>query len=197
LPIVLPALKANYPNLEIDIAEEQSHVLVDQVRRGDLDTAVLALPFPCDGLLTFTFWQEDFYWITRKAEAPPGIDRVGAAELNPDSLMLLKEGHCLKDHALAACKLPGGSTHGLGATSLNTLVQLVACGMGDTLVPEMALPQLVDGNSDIAAMPLDEPGPHREIAFILRPNYPAVHNIELMMALFRRELESHLSSGKP
>jgi len=179
LPIVLPALKANYPNLEIDIAEEQSHVLVDQVRRGDLDTAVLALPFPCDGLLTFTFWQEDFYWITRKAEAPPGIDRVGAAELNPDSLMLLKEGHCLKDHALAACKLPGGSTHGLGATSLNTLVQLV------------------DGNSDIAAMPLDEPGPHREIAFILRPNYPAVHNIELMMALFRRELESHLSSGKP
>ena len=102
----------------------------------------------------------------------------------------------MPDAPLAACHLPDDSTHGLGATSLNTLVQLVACSMGTTLVPEMALSQLVDGNPQIAKMPLAEPGPHRRIAFILRPNYPSMHNIELMMEMFRRELENHFQSRR-
>jgi len=193
LPLVLPALQATYPNLELEISEEQSQVLVDQVRRGDLDTAVLALPYPCEGLLTFRFWQEDFFWITHADDQLATRSRISDAELNPSTLMLLREGHCLKDHALAACRLPASAAHSLSATSLNTLVQLVACGMGTTLAPEMALPQLVDSNPDVAKVPLAEPGPHRQIAFVLRPNYPTVHNIELMRDLFRRELESRFS----
>ena len=191
LPIVLPPLQARYPQLELDISEAQSKELVDQVRCGDLDTAILALPFPCEGLLSFRFWQENFFWITHKGDALATMDRISDAELDPASLILLKEGHCLKDHALAACRLPDSAAHGLSATSLNTLVQLVACGMGTTLVPEMALSQLVDNNPDIARVPLAEPGPHREIAFIVRPNYPAVQDIELMMELFRGELQSN------
>ena len=102
--------------------------------------------------------------------------------------MLLKEGHCLKDHALAVCHLSDMSANHLSATSLNTLVQLVANGLGTTLVPEIVLPQLVDSNPALAKVPLSEPGPHRAFAFVVRPNYPGLQNIELLMQLFRDRL---------
>jgi len=189
LPVVLPPLQAAYPALKLQISEEQSHVLVEQVRNGDLDAAILALPFNCEGLLTFKFWAEKFYWITHRDDDLASKPQLENDELDTKRLMLLKEGHCLKDHALAVCHLSNISEQHLGATSLNTLVQLVANGFGTTLVPEMALSQLIDTNPMIAKVPLAEPGPHREIAFVVRPNYPSVRNIELLMQLFQREMQ--------
>ncbi|MET0083641.1 MAG: hydrogen peroxide-inducible genes activator [Sedimenticola sp.] len=189
LPVVLPPLQAEYPALQLQISEEQSHVLVEQVRNGDLDAAILALPFNCEGLLTFKFWAEDFFWITNVDDDLALKPKLENDELDPQRLMLLKEGHCLKDHALAVCHLSNISEHHLSATSLNTLVQLVANGMGTTLIPAMAVPQMVDSNPRIAKVPLAEPGPHREIAFVVRPNYPSVRNIELLMQLFQKELQ--------
>ncbi|MES9870492.1 MAG: hydrogen peroxide-inducible genes activator [Sedimenticola sp.] len=189
LPVVLPPLQAEYPALQLQISEEQSHVLVEQVRNGDLDAAILALPFNCEGLLTFKFWAEDFFWITHVDDELALKPKLENDELDPQRLMLLKEGHCLKDHALAVCHLSNISEHHLSATSLNTLVQLVANGMGTTLIPAMAVPQMVDSNPRIAKVPLAEPGPHREIAFVVRPNYPSVRNIELLMQLFQKELQ--------
>ena len=189
LPVVLPTLQSEYPALQLQISEEQSHVLVEQVRNGDLDAAILALPFKCDGLLTFTFWSEDFYWITHADDNLAHKPQLENDELDPQRLMLLKEGHCLKDHALAVCHLVDISEHNLSATSLNTLVQLVANGLGTTLVPEIALPQLVDDDPRIAKVPLAETGPHREIAFVVRPSYPSLRNIELLMQLFRHQLK--------
>lgn len=194
LPIVLPTLHARYPNLKLHISEEQSQVLVEQVRNGDLDAAILALPFACDGLLTFKFWAEDFYWITDAGDNLASKPQLDNDQLDPQRLMLLKEGHCLKDHALAVCKLPHISESHLSATSLHTLVQLVANGMGTTFVPAMAVPQLVDSNPRIAKVPLAEPGPHREIAFIVRPNYPSVANIEVLMALFKEQMQRQLNA---
>jgi LysR family hydrogen peroxide-inducible transcriptional activator len=189
LPVVLPVLQTKYPALQLQISEEQSHVLVDQVRNGDLDAAILALPFKCDGLLTVKFWAEDFYWITHVDDDLALKPQLENDELDPQRLMLLKEGHCLKDHALAVCHLSEISAHHLSATSLNTLVQLVANGLGTTLVPEIALPQLVDDNPKIAKVPMAEPGPHRELAFVVRPNYPSLRSIELLMQLFQHELK--------
>ena len=189
LPIILPSLQARYPELELSVSEEQSHVLVDQVRRGDIDCAILALPFKTEGLLAFSFWRENFYWVTHADDARAVQPSIHADEIDPGQLMLLKEGHCLKDHALAACKLSSAASQSLSATSLATLVQLVAGKMGSTLVPQMALESLVDINPGLRRVPLAEAGPHREIAFIVRPNYPAVKNIELMMALFEELLQ--------
>ena len=189
LPKVLPPLQAKYPALQLQISEEQSHVLVEQVRNGDLDAAILALPFECEGLLTFKFWAENFFWITHADDDLALKPQLENDELDPQRLMLLREGHCLKDHALAVCHLSKISEHHLSATSLNTLVQLVANDMGTTLVPAMAVPQIVDSNPRIAKVPLAEPGPHREIAFVVRPNYPNVKNIELLMQLFQKELQ--------
>ncbi|MBL4673751.1 MAG: LysR family transcriptional regulator [Arenicella sp.] len=196
LPIVLPKLTQQYPHLELEIVEEQSHILVDKVRRGEIDTAILALPYACDGLLTFEFWQEDFYWITHSDKMQSGCTEVSANQLARSNLMLLQDGHCLKDQALAACKFPSDAKHSVGATSLNTLIQLVAGKLGTTLVPEMALEQLIEHNPLLSKARLSESGPHRRIAFIVRPNYSGVNNIELLMAQFKGSLKQHFQKNK-
>ena len=189
LPKVLPAVRDNFPDFQLRIVEDQSRVLVDQVRNGELDTAILALPFDTEGLLAFEFWEEDFYWVTHSRDSHEDQTEITSEELRHSRLMLLKDGHCLKDHALAACHLQTSETDtSFASTSLNTLVQMVAGHMGTTLVPEMALDQLVSGSAELKAVHLDEPGPHRRIAFITRPNYAGVRSIELLMKLFRRQL---------
>ncbi len=194
LPEVLPGVRHAYPDFQLRIIEDQSHVLVSKVKSGELDTAILALPFDIEGLLAFEFWQEDFYWISHCEDELAQQTEISSAELSQSRLMLLEEGHCLKDHALAACRLPASETdHLLASTSLAMLVQMVAGHMGTTLLPEMALKQLLSGNTELKATHLNEPGPHRRIAFITRPNYPAVKNIELLIKIFRQQLESAAS----
>lgn len=189
LPKVLPSVRHQYPDFQLRIIEEQSHVLVDKVKNGELDTAILALPFDIDGLIAFEFWEEDFHWITHCEDQLALKNEITSADLKQSRLMLLKDGHCLKEHALAACKLPSSSTDtSLASASLNMLVQMVAGRLGTTLVPEMALSQLLSGNSELKAVHLNEPGPHRKIAFIVRPNYAGVKSIELLMQLFRQAL---------
>ena len=191
LPKVLPNLRKAYPDFQLRIVEEQSHVLVEKVRNGDIDTAILALPFAHEGLLAFEFWQEDFYWITQKDDAQAQRADINSDEINHAQLMLLKDGHCLKDHTLSACKLqPGETNQTFGSSSLNTLIQMVAGKMGTTIVPEMALDQLVSNSSELQAVHLNEASPHRRIAFIVRPNYACVSNIEKLMKMFNEDLAS-------
>jgi len=189
LPRVLPVLNRRYPQSELNIVEDQSHVLVEMVRNGEIDTAILALPFPCDGLLSLEFWQEDFYWVALKEEKHARQKEITSKELNQCNLMLLKEGHCLKDHILEACKLPEqAANRGFGAASLNTLIQMVLGKLGTTLIPEMAMEQLISQHRELAAVHLNEPGPHRRIAFILRPNYTRTSSIEALIDICRAEL---------
>jgi len=196
LPKVLPKVRHQYPDFQLRIVEDQSHNLVSKVKNGELDTAILALPFDIEGLLTFEFWQEDFYWITHKDDQLSQQKEITSTELKQSRLMLLKDGHCLKEHALAACKLASNKTDtSLASTSLNLLVQMVAGHMGTTLIPAMALKQLISGNSELNAVHLNEPGPHRRIAFITRPNYAGVKNIELLMQIFKQALTSTKGSN--
>ena len=189
LPRVLPELQQRHPNLKLNIVEDQTAEVLDQLRRGALDAAIIALPYDCEGLLTFTFWQEDLLWIVNAQDEVANVRKATVADLARTHLMLLKDGHCLTEHALTACKLENVSAHSFSATSLSTLVQLVSGNIGSTLVPEIAVDQLVGGNEQIAGIPLDEPGPHRELAIAIRPNYPGLANIEALVELFRSELK--------
>ncbi len=185
LPRVLPSVRSEYPDFKLTIIEAQSQVLLDKVRRGDIDTAILALPFDLQGLLAFKFWQENFLVVANKEDAIAQNKQIENHQLQSAQLLLLEEGHCLKDHALAACKLaPHSINHNLAGTSLYTLVQMVAGKMGVTLVPELGAMQLIGGNKELKAIPLAESGPHRSFAFITRPNYSGVHNIEVLIKLF-------------
>jgi LysR family hydrogen peroxide-inducible transcriptional activator len=189
LPRVLPALQDQYPHLQLDILEDQTAEVLDQLRRGALDAAIIALPYDCDGLLTFPFWQEDLLWIIHAEDENAGLQVATVDVLAQSHLMLLKDGHCLTEHALSACKLENVSAHSFSATSLSTLIQLVVGRMGSTLVPEVALAQLVNRNAQLKKIPLEEPGPHRQLTITIRPNYPGMANVEALVQLFRDELK--------
>ncbi len=189
LPKVLPAVRAAYPDFKLTIVEEESGVLVEKVRDGELDTAVLALPYATDRLHCFEFWDEELFFVCHRDHPLAKEKSVSADKLDKASLLLLRDGHCLKDHALAACRLqPSELDRSLQGASLYTLIQMVAGQMGSTLVPEMALDQLLAGSSELAAVPLAEAGPHRRIAFITRLSYAGVGDVEVLMRLFRSQL---------
>lgn len=191
LPKILPALNQQYPAARLTIVEEQSHVLVEMVRSGEIDATILALPYSCESLLSLEFWQEDFYWVALKQHRHAQQQEISGDELKKCKLMLLKDGHCLKDHILDVCNMGQQSAnHGFGATSLNTLIQMVAGGMGTTLIPAMALDQLVTQNKALSAVHVNEPGPHRKIAFIIRPNYTRMSSIEVLIDICRKSLDA-------
>ena len=189
LPKVLPEVRKQYPNFKFKIMEEQSHILVDKVRTGELDAAILALPYPVEGLMSFDFWQEDFYWVCHKDECPSKVQEITSEELEIEKLMLLKDGHCLKEHALAACSLQNKKQDSdFDSASLHTLVQMVAGKLGTTLVPQMALDQLTYNESELRAIHLNEPGPHRTIALVIRPNYVRTNELTMLKDIFTEQL---------
>jgi len=189
LPKVLPEVRHQYPSFKLKILEEQSHTLVEMVRTGELDAAILALPYPIDGLMSFNFWQEDFYLVCHKDECPNTMQEISSEELETEKLMLLKDGHCLKEHALAACQLKNPKQDSdFGSASLHTLIQMVAGKLGTTLVPQMALDQLTYNESELRAIHLNEPGPHRTIALVIRPNYVRTNELTLLKDIFTAQL---------
>lgn len=176
------------------IIEEQSHTLVEKVRTGEIDAAILALPYAIEGLMNFDFWQEDFYWICHKDECPQKVNEITSEELEIDQLMLLKEGHCLKEHALAACSLQNRKQDAdFDSASLHTLVQMVAGKLGTTIVPQMASDQLTYNESELRAIHLNEPGPHRTIALIIRPNYLRSDELSILQNVFTQQLTDKCS----
>ncbi|HEX4974699.1 MAG TPA: LysR substrate-binding domain-containing protein [Pseudomonadales bacterium] len=194
-PKVLPALRSGYPDFQLRLVENQTRILLNQVRSGELDSAIIALPYGHDGLLSFEFWQEDFYWLSHQEDCPDIINQISHDQLKNKKLMLLEEGHCLKDHALAACKLrPGEHEETFSATSLHMLIHMVAGKIGSTLVPEIALDQLLNKDSGLRAVALAEAGPHRQLAFVVRPNYPGLSSIELLAQLFKQQLSERKST---
>ena len=194
LPKVLPEVRKQYPSFKLKIIEDQSHVLVEKVRTGEIDAAILALPYPIDGLMSFNFWQEDFYWVCHKDECPDKVQEISSDELEIDKLMLLKDGHCLKEHALAACDLRNKKQDtDFDSASLHTLIQMVAGKLGTTLVPQMALDQLTYNESEIRAIHLNEPGPHRTIALVIRPNYVRTDELTMLQGIFTEQLAKKCS----
>ncbi len=191
LPKVLPEIRKQHPDFKLKIVEDQSHVLVDKLRSGEIDAAILAMPYAIDGLMRFDFWQEDFYWITHKDEGSDTQQEISSDELEVEKLMLLKDGHCLKDHALAACSLQSRQQNSdFDSTSLYTLIQMVAGRLGTTLIPQMALAPLINNQSELRAVHLNEPGPHRVISLVIRPNYVRANEITLIKRLFTDTLNA-------
>ena len=188
LPLILPRLQKEFTNLELKIEEGQSQSLLNKVRDGDLDMAILALPYDLNGLVSFTFWEEDFYWISHNKNKNAGKREIKASELEHSKLMLLEDGHCLKDHVLDACNISSASNYSIKASSLSTLIQLVKGRMGTTLVPKMALKELIGNKRSLSVSHLNEPGPHREIALITRANYPGMESIDLLLDYFKDSL---------
>ena len=189
LPLILPKIQKEFPDLNLKIEEGQSGLLTQKVREGDLDMAILALPYELKGLQSLKFWEEDFYWVSHHQNKLAGRSEIKASELEQSQLMLLEDGHCLKDHILDACNISASSKYSLKASSLNTLIQLVKGKMGTTLVPKMALKELIGNKKGLAISHLNEAGPHREIALIIRESYAGKESAEFLRNFFEKTLK--------
>ncbi|HVX18735.1 MAG TPA: LysR substrate-binding domain-containing protein [Acidimicrobiales bacterium] len=170
LPHVVPTLHEQFPRLELLLVEEKTEPLLERLREGDLDVGVLALPVDADQLLVEPLFTEDFVLV-----APPGhplaelTEPIDPAVLAGQDVLLLEEGHCLRDQALDVCRLAGAAERiGFRATSLETLRQMVAAGVGITLMPELAMQPPVPESDDLAMRRFAEPVPRREIAMLWR-----------------------------
>ena len=191
LPVLLPKIKKDFPNLTLNIVEAQTDVLLRKISSGEIELAILALPFETSGFNVYKFWIENFFWISRKEDPRSRKKSIKAKELDLDELIMLEEGNCLKDHILNACKIKNTSKITFNASTLSTSIELVKGGIGTTLVPEMAVNKLLSANPELAKTKLNEKGPHREIALVSRINYSGKRDINKLIHLFTKELEDH------
>jgi LysR family transcriptional regulator, hydrogen peroxide-inducible genes activator len=140
LPRLLPRLQAAYPRLRLEVRETQTKMLLEELSRGDLDCVMLALPADGADVETLPLFDDPFLLALPVGDPMPARERVGVEDVDLRRLILLEEGHCLRDQALAFCAAPRqDAPAGLGATSLATVMQMVANGYGVTLVPEVAI----------------------------------------------------------
>ena len=191
LPILLPRIKKDYPNLNLNIVEAQTDVLLKRISSGEIEMAIMALPFETSGYKVNKFWNENFFWITKKEDPRSDKHSIKAKDLDLSELIMLEEGNCLKDHILNACKIKNTSKITFNASTLSTSIELVKGGIGTTLVPEMAVTKLIADNPELSKIRLDEKGPHREIALISRQNYVGERELKGLVKLFSEELIKH------
>lgn len=172
LPRVLPPLQAGYPKLKLEIRESQTAALMDELARGALDLVVVALPLEQGDVETQTLFEDPFLLAMPASDAHRHRQRVNLNEVDHSRLILLEEGHCLRDQALAFCGAPVRDLPtGLAATSLTTVMQMVANGYGITLVPQIAADtELRDVR--VRALPFAEPAPRRVIGLAWRKTSP-------------------------
>ena len=181
LPRMLPRLRRERPALKLFLREEPSAAAIESLHHGRSDCVLLALPFPTGDVEKETI-ELDALWVAFPKDDP----RDPPAEISPDlidetRLLLLEDGHCLKEHALAACNRPElrASATMIG-TSLHTLVQMVDNGLGLTMLPEMALDAGILNGTNVVARPLKSGNANREIALVWRKNSPRSEEFRLL-----------------
>jgi LysR family hydrogen peroxide-inducible transcriptional activator len=171
LPSVLPVLRARYPKLRLFLREDLTHRLLADVRSGALDAAVVALPYDMTGL-DYAHVDDDELLAALPRSHPLGAARrISPQRLDGEDMILLEDGHCLRDHALAACGLTPprhGREESFAATSLATLVQMVGSGLGVSFLPAMAVEAGLADAVEVIVRPLDADHASREIVVAWR-----------------------------
>ncbi|HEX8124174.1 MAG TPA: LysR substrate-binding domain-containing protein [Allosphingosinicella sp.] len=181
LPTLLPGLRRDWPDLKLYLREETSHAACVSLHRGQLDCVLLALPFGCGEVESADLFDDRLFVAFPPGEAPAGEGAVEAAAIDANRLLLLEDGHCLKDHALSACNRPElRAEAAMLGTSLHTLIQMVANGLGQTLVPQMAIDAGLLEGTGVVARRLDADHAFRRIALIWRKGSPREKEFRLV-----------------
>jgi LysR family hydrogen peroxide-inducible transcriptional activator len=179
LPQLIPALHADYPKLTIALREDLTEHLLERIRSRRLDMAIIALPYAVDGLLSQELFSDEFWLVGHQGDPALANKRITLPGKVTERLLLLEEGHCLREHSLQACRrteIPG--SEGLEATSLLTLVQMVRLGMGIALIPEMAIQSGIIRDTGLVSRPLEHPAPRRTIALVARQSTPLIREFK-------------------
>lgn len=169
LPHIVPALNENYPQLKINIRETVTETLVADVVSGELDAMIAALPIKHNALRHDVLFIDRFHMAVSANESDVLASPMSQNDVALDRLLLLEDGHCLRDQALAVCNTKNEKRIvDFGATSMPTLLQMVAHNMGQTLLPEIAIQAETARNPDIHIVPFSAPEPSRTIALFWR-----------------------------
>src|SRR5688500_995591 len=186
LPTMLPRLREQWPSLKLYLREETSQAACEALHRGQLDCVLLALPFSCGDVDSAPLFEDRLYVAYPRGEAPRGA-MVDVAAIDEGRMLLLEDGHCLKDHALSACNRPELRAHAaMMGTSLHTLVQMVDNGLGLTFIPAMAIEAGILEGTGVDAKPLRSANGFRQIALICRRSSPREAEFQLLATALRR-----------
>lgn len=182
LPILIPDLQEQYPDLAIELREAVTSKLVEDLRLGDLDVLIAALPIDGEGTTTMPLFRDRFLIATSSNDTDILSSPLTQENVAIERLLLLEEGHCLRDQALAVCSsVKQRQLVNYGATSLSTLLQMVSHGMGLTLIPEIAVRTEASRNN-VRIVSFADPEPAREIGLIWRKQSKRRDDFEALAA---------------
>ncbi len=187
LPKALPRLRERHPELKLFLREEPTAKLLAALRAGGLDAALIALPYDTAGLELATVGSDALEAVLPRGHPLSDRARLDPAALEGQDLILLEDGHCLRDHVLGACELSGPRAEGaFAATSLGTLVQMVGSGLGVSLLPAMAVEAGLAQEAAVTVLPLSGSGStRREIAVAWRAGSSRGSDARLLADAFR------------
>jgi len=181
LPRILPRLRRDYPDLKLFLREEPSGPACDGLHNGRTDCVLLALPYACGEVSSQFLFEDRLFVAGPENEIGDASRAIKADDIDETRLLLLEDGHCLKDHALAACNRPELRAEAtMLGTSLHTIVQMVDNGLGVTMLPEMALKAGILDHTGLTARPLDAANPARRIALVWRRASPREKDFHLL-----------------
>ena len=179
LPQVAPAVHKQMPRLDLLLFEHQTAAMLEKIQTGEIDVGVLALPVEIEGLASRKLYDEDFNVALPEHHRLAGQATVRISDLEDESLLLLEEGHCLRDQALEVCsRISVHERQDFRATSLETLRQMVAAGAGVTLMPELASGGAYGNARGVVIRPLVRPTPHRQIGAVWRKSSARIAAIQ-------------------
>ena len=177
----MPRLRSDYPDLRLFLREEPSAAACEGLHNGRTDCVLLALPFACGEVSSEPLFDDRLFVAFQEGDLPDPTPAIPASAIDEHRLLLLEDGHCLKDHALAACNRPELRAEAtMLGTSLHTIVQMVDNGLGMTLLPEMAIDAGILEHTSISARPLDAADAVRHIALVWRRASPREKDFRLL-----------------
>jgi len=184
LPQVAPVIRKALPRLQLHLYEYQTAAMIEKLHAGELDLGILALPVELEGLESRVLYHEEFLLAVPDRHRLAAHERVRVADLRNERLLLLEEGHCLRDQALEVCSRVGvRDSQDFRATSLETLRQMVAAGAGITLLPELAARGAYRSGRGVALRPFVRPAPARQVGAVWRRTTPRRAAIEAVTGL--------------
>ena len=194
LPRILPLLQARFPELQLELRETQTRQLIEDIKSGALDAAMLALPVAEPDIDTIALFEDLFLLAVPASDPRKENVRVAAEDIDQSRLILLEDGHCLRDQALAFCATAarGRTTAGVGtvfgASSLNTVMQMVAGGYGITLIPQIAA-DVERRDERVKFLRLENPQPGRSIGLAFRRTSPRKADFAALGEVVKQSLD--------
>lgn len=198
LPRTLASLRASHPELKLYLREDQTDRLLEGLRNRTLDAALIALPWPASGIETEVLGDDEFLFVGPKDHKLSTANSLQPDDLNGEDVLLLEDGHCLRDHAVSVCSLsPSSASSDVGATSLAPLVQMVAGGLGVSLLPRIAADAGVTAGTDVTLRTFDKPVIGRQIGIAWRAGSPREAEARMIGESVREALSTRKDAATP